>query len=32
VKKGDYYGPEPRKLSSYKPEVDDGLNEIVLVN
>ena len=20
VKKGDYYGPEPRKMSSYKPE------------
>src|SRR5262249_51208040 len=22
VKRGDYYGPEPRKLASYKPEVD----------
>ena len=32
VKKGDYYGPEPRKLASYKPEVDHGLSEVVLVN
>lgn len=24
VKKGNYYGPEPRRLSSYKPEVDPG--------
>jgi CheY-like chemotaxis protein len=22
VRRGDYYGPEPRKLSSYKPELD----------
>jgi two-component system chemotaxis response regulator CheY len=22
VKRGDYYGPEPRKLASYKPETD----------
>jgi len=22
IKRGDYYGPEPRKLSSYKPEAD----------
>jgi DNA-binding NarL/FixJ family response regulator len=22
VKRGDFYGPEPRKLSSYKPEAD----------
>ena len=22
VKRGDYYGPEPRKLASYKPEAD----------
>ena len=32
VKKGDYYGPEPRKLSSYKPESDHGINQIVLVS
>ncbi|HML08613.1 MAG TPA: response regulator [Xanthobacteraceae bacterium] len=32
VKKGDYYGPEPRKLSSYKPESDHDLSEIVVVN
>src|ERR1700728_2299696 len=24
VRKGDYYGPEPRRLSSYKPEADPG--------
>jgi len=24
VQKGDYYGPEPRQLSSYKPEADPG--------
>lgn len=32
VRKGNYYGPEPRKLSSYKPESDPGLNQVVLVN
>ena len=23
VKRGDYYGPEPRKLASYKPEAEN---------
>jgi two-component system, chemotaxis family, chemotaxis protein CheY len=32
VKKGDYYGPEPRKMSSYKPESDPALSQIVLIN
>ena len=32
VKKGDYYGPAPRKMSSYKPENDPALTEIVLIN
>jgi two-component system, chemotaxis family, chemotaxis protein CheY len=32
VKTGDYYGPEPRKLSTYKPETDPGFSDIVLVN
>jgi two-component system chemotaxis response regulator CheY len=32
VKKGDYYGPEPRKLASYKPENDPALGQIVLIN
>jgi two-component system, chemotaxis family, chemotaxis protein CheY len=32
VKKGDYYGPEPRLLSTYKPESDPGLGQIVFVN
>ena len=32
VKKGDYYVPEPRKISSYKPESDPGLSQIVLLN
>ena len=31
VKKGDYYGPEPRKMSSYKPENDPALSNIVLI-
>jgi len=30
VKKGDYYGPEPRKISSYKPESDH--RQVVLVH
>jgi two-component system, chemotaxis family, chemotaxis protein CheY len=32
VKKGDYYGPEPRKLASYKPENDPALSQIVMIN
>jgi two-component system, chemotaxis family, chemotaxis protein CheY len=32
VKNGDYYGPEPRRVSSYKPENDHGLSGIVLIN
>jgi two-component system, chemotaxis family, chemotaxis protein CheY len=32
VKKGDCYVPEPRKISSYKPETDPGLSEVVLIN
>jgi len=32
VKKGDYYGPEPRKISAYKPENDPGLSQVVLVS
>ena len=33
VKKGDYYGPEPRTFSSYKPDPDAGLgSQIVLLN
>jgi two-component system, chemotaxis family, chemotaxis protein CheY len=31
VRKGDQYVPEPRKLSTYKPESDPGLSQIVLV-
>src|SRR6204780_3737789 len=31
VKKGDYYGPEPRKLASYKPENDPALSQTVLI-
>jgi CheY-like chemotaxis protein len=31
MKKGDYYGPEPRKLSSYKPDADPGRDELVLL-
>ena len=32
VKKGDYYGPEPRRMSTYKPENDPALSQIVLLN
>jgi two-component system, chemotaxis family, chemotaxis protein CheY len=32
VKKGDCYVPEPRKISSYKPETDPGLSEVVLIS
>jgi len=31
VRRGDYYGPEPRKPSSYKPETDYGHRTIVLL-
>jgi two-component system chemotaxis response regulator CheY len=31
VRKGDYYGPAPRKMSSYKPEADANLTDVVLV-
>jgi two-component system chemotaxis response regulator CheY len=31
VKKGDYYGPEPRKMSTYKPETDPALPQIVMI-
>jgi two-component system, chemotaxis family, chemotaxis protein CheY len=32
VKKGKYYVPEPRTISSYKPETDPGLGQVVLIN
>jgi DNA-binding response OmpR family regulator len=32
VQKADYYGPEPRRLSSYKPEADFEPERLVLVN
>ena len=32
VRKGDYYGPEPRKMASYKPEIDPALSQVVLIN
>lgn len=32
VQKGDYYGPEPRRISSYKLDFDAGMKQIVLVN
>jgi two-component system chemotaxis response regulator CheY len=31
MQKGDYYGPEPRKISSYKPEVDPAFSQVVLI-
>jgi CheY-like chemotaxis protein len=32
VRKGDYYGPEPRKLSSIKPDSDQGYSQLALVD
>jgi CheY-like chemotaxis protein len=32
VRNGDYYGPEPRKMSTYKPEYDPALSDIVFLN
>jgi two-component system chemotaxis response regulator CheY len=32
LKRGDYYGPEPRRLSAYKPEDQSGYASVVLVN
>jgi len=32
VQKGDYYGPEPRRMASYKPENDPGRDDVFLVN
>jgi DNA-binding response OmpR family regulator len=32
MKKGNCYIPEPRKMSSYLPDIDLELNELVLVN
>lgn len=32
VRKGDYYGPEPRRMSSYKPDFDPDLEQFFYVN
>jgi len=32
VRKGDYYGPEPRKLSSYKVGPDPALSDLVFID
>jgi two-component system chemotaxis response regulator CheY len=32
IRKGDYYGPQPRSLAAYKPDADPGYSQIVLVN
>jgi two-component system chemotaxis response regulator CheY len=32
MKKGAHYVPEPRKISSYLPDIESELNELVLVN
>ena len=29
VKRGDYYGPEPRKMATYKPEADSYKPQVV---
>jgi two-component system, chemotaxis family, chemotaxis protein CheY len=32
IRKGDYYGPQPRSLAAYRPDADPGFSQIVLVN
>jgi two-component system, chemotaxis family, chemotaxis protein CheY len=32
VRIGDYFGPKPRKMSSYKPEVDAGYSKFVMLD
>ena len=32
MQQGDYYGPEPRKAATYKPEIDPGFTQAFLVN
>jgi len=32
VKKGNYYGPEPRVMSTYKPENDSGFSDIAILS
>jgi two-component system, chemotaxis family, chemotaxis protein CheY len=32
MKQGDYYGPEPRELATYKPEFDPAFSQIALIN
>jgi len=32
VRRGLYYGPEPRRTSSYKPEMDSGFSEMMIIN
>lgn len=32
MRKGDYYGPEPRKFAAYKPASDPAYSEIFLLN
>jgi CheY-like chemotaxis protein len=31
IRRGEYYGPEPRKLAAYKPEFDPGFGQIAFV-
>jgi two-component system, chemotaxis family, chemotaxis protein CheY len=32
MRRGDYYGPEPRSKATYKPDADPGFDQIVFVN
>jgi two-component system, chemotaxis family, chemotaxis protein CheY len=32
IRKGDYYGPEPRRMSTYKPEADSGFGNVIMVS
>jgi two-component system chemotaxis response regulator CheY len=32
IQQGDYYGPEPRQISTYKPDADTDLSRIALID
>ena len=32
MRRGDFYGPEPRKLATYKPDFDPGFDKVYLIN
>jgi DNA-binding response OmpR family regulator len=32
MRRGDFYGPEPRKLATYKPGMESDLNRVFLIS